>query len=223
MMEEKYIEIFDYVKGELSCSAHNMDHVIRVYKTCIEIAKTEKNVDMDILIPSALLHDIATVRESEDTSGNIDHSVLGAEMAGEFLKSINYSDEKIEKIKHCIKAHRYRTGNLPETIEAKILFDADKLDAIGAVGVARCLMLSGQHGQRLSSHENISEYEKNNIVENGRIKDLAEHTPIVEYETKLKKIPNKLYTDSAKVMSKSKMDLMNNFFEVLKEEVKVNI
>lgn len=222
-MEEKYIEIFNYVKGELSCSAHNMDHVLRVYKTCLEIAETEDNVDMDVLVPSALLHDIARVRESEDTSGTIDHSLLGAEMAGTFLKTINFNDNLIEKITHCIKAHRYRTGNLPETIEAKILFDADKLDAIGAVGVARCLMLSGQHGQRLTNHEDINEYQKNNIVENGRIKDLAEHTPIVEYDTKLKKIPDKLYTNSAKKMSKSRMELMNNFFEVLKDEIKVNI
>jgi uncharacterized protein len=222
-VEEKYIEIFNYVKSVLSCSAHNMDHVLRVYKISLEVAESEKDVDLDILVPSALLHDIARVKESEDTSGSVDHSVLGAEMAGDFLKSKNYSDEQIDKIKHCIRAHRFRTGNYPESIEAKILFDADKLDAIGAIGVARCLMLSGQHGQRLTNHENMMEYEKNNIVENGRIKDLAEHTPIVEYETKLKKIPSKLYTESAKKMSKGRMELMNNFFETLKDEIKINI
>jgi uncharacterized protein len=98
-VEEKYIEIFNYVKSVLSCSAHNMDHVLRVYKISLEIAETEKDVDLDILVPSALLHDIARVKESEDTSGSVDHSVLGAEMAGDFLKSKNYSDEQIDKIK----------------------------------------------------------------------------------------------------------------------------
>lgn len=218
-MKKYYDEIMNYVKGELSCSAHNMDHVMRVYKTAVKIAETEENVDMEVLVPSALLHDIARVKESNDVTGKIDHSVLGAQMASEYLESIDYPAEKIKMVEHCINTHRYRSGNIPESIEAKILFDADKLDAIGAVGIARCLMLSGQHGQRLMVTEDMDLYNKENIVENGRIKNLSSHTPIIEYETKLKNIPKKLYTDSAKRISKSRMELMNNFFEVLKKEI----
>lgn len=219
MIEEKYIKIKEYLDENLTCSAHNLDHVMRVYNTALKIAKTEENVQMDILIPATLLHDIARVKETEDLSGQIDHAELGAKMAAEYLQTIGYDNECIEKIRHCIKTHRYRTGNIPKTIEAKILFDADKLDSIGNIGIARTFMLSGQAGQRIITDEDIDSYMKRNIVENGRIKDLKEHTPFIEFEHKLRKIPNKLYTDTAREIAKKRMENMENFFAILKDEI----
>ncbi len=169
----KYKKIIEIVQDELTCSAHNLDHVFRVYNLCLLLAKYEKDVDLEILIPSALLHDIARVKESRDNSGEIDHAVLGAEMAEDILRSLRYEEEKIEKIKHCIITHRFRTGNEPKTIEAKILFDSDKLDAIGATGIARTFMLAGQFGQRLLANEPLDNYLNDNTVNNGRLKDVS--------------------------------------------------
>ena len=135
-INERHNEILRIIREKLTCSAHNLDHVMRVYNLCLVLAKYEENVDLEVLVPAALLHDIARVEEIGDKTGKIDHAVLGSELAGDILKNMDYDEEKVEKIKHCILAHRYRTGNEPSTIEAKILFDADKLDAIGAVGVA---------------------------------------------------------------------------------------
>jgi len=144
------------------------------------------------------LHDIARVEEGEDKAGETDHAVLGSEIAIDILKSLEYEDDKIEKIKHCIITHRFRTGNEPNTIDAKILFDSDKLDAIGAIGIARTFMLSGQYGQRLVLNNSMNNYLNINTVENGRIKDFSKHTPFMEYEVKFKKIPDKLYTKKQK-------------------------
>lgn len=148
--EEKHKKIIEIVKDKLSCSAHNLDHVFRVYNLCMLIAKSEKDVDLEILIPSVLLHDIARVVESNDKTGDIDHAILGSKIGEGILRDLLYEEEKIQGIKHCISTHRFRTGAEPNTIEAKILFDADKLDAIGACGIARTFMLSGQFGQRLA-------------------------------------------------------------------------
>jgi uncharacterized protein len=218
--EQKHKKIIEVVKDKLTCSAHNLDHIFRVYNLCLLIAKHEENVDLDILIPAALLHDIARVEESNDKTGTVDHAVLGSEQAGEILKQLSYDEEKIQKIKHCIKTHRFRTGNVPETIEAKILFDSDKLDAIGATGIARSFMLSGQFGQRLAFDSSIDDYLKENTAENGRVKDMSKHSPLIEYEVKLKKIPNKLYTDKAIEIGKERIKIMEAYFDNLKLELK---
>lgn len=215
----KYEKIVEIVQDKLTCSAHNLDHVFRVYNLCLLIAKHEENVDLEVLIPSALLHDIARVEESKDKTGEIDHAILGSEIAEDILMKLKYEEEKIEKIKHCIISHRFRTGNEPNTIEAKILFDADKLDALGASGIARTFMLSGQFGQRLTIKGTIDDYLEYNTVENGRLKDVSKHTPFIEYETKFKKIPNKLYTKQAKEIGEERLKFMEEYFNRLKLEM----
>ena len=217
--EMKHKKIIEIVQDKLTCSAHNLDHVFRVYNLCLLIAKYEKDIDLEILIPSALLHDIARVEESQDKTGEIDHAVLGSVIAEDILRTLEYEEEKIEKIKHCIIAHRFRTGNEPNTMEAKILFDSDKLDVIGASGIARTFMLAGQFRQRLTVNESLDEYIKGNTVENGRLKDVSKHTPFIEYEEKFKKIPDKLYTDKAKEIGKERLKFMDEYFNRLKSEI----
>lgn len=218
--DTKYKKIIEIVKNKLTCSAHNLDHVFRVYNMCRLLAKYEKNVDLEVLIIAALLHDIARVEESSDKTGEIDHAILGSEIAENRLIDLNYEKEKIEKIKHCIVTHRFRTGNEPKTIEAKILFDADKLDVIGASGIARTFMLAGQFGQRLIVDESIDDYLKINTVENGRLKEVSKHTPFIEYEVKFKKIPDKLYTKKAIEIGKERLKFMDEYFSKLKSEIK---
>lgn len=217
--ETKHKKIIEIVQDKLTCSAHNLDHVFRVYKLCLLIAKHEKNVDLEILIPAALLHDIARVEESQDKTGEIDHAVLGSIIAEDILRKLEYEEEKIQKIKHCITAHRFRTGNEPNTIEAKILFDSDKLDVVGATGIARTFMLAGQFGQRLEVNESIENYLESNTVANGRIKDVSKHTPFIEYEIKFKKIPDKLYTEKAKEIGKERLKFMDEYFCRLNSEI----
>lgn len=217
--EMKHKKIIEIVQDKLTCSAHNLDHVFRVYNLYLLIAQHEKDIDLEILIPSALLHDIARVEESQDKTGEIDHAVLGSVIAEDILRTLEYEEEKIEKIKHCIITHRFRTGNEPNTMEAKILFDSDKLDVIGASGIARTFMLAGQFGQRLTVNESLDEYIKGNTVENGRLKDVSKHTPFIEYEVKFKKIPDKLYTDKAKEIGKERLKFMDEYFNRLKSEI----
>ncbi len=212
----------EIMEKELSSSAHSMDHVMRVHDLCMELAKDEKDVDLDVLEAAVLLHDIARVKENKDPSGNTDHAVLGSESAGKILAELNFSAEKIEKISHCIIAHRFRTGNEPKTIEAKILFDADKLDTLGAVGIARLFMVAGEHGEKTYSDMPVDEYIRKNLVgglHNGRIKDPSKHSPNLDFETKIIHIPNKLYTNRAKEIAKERIEYMREFFGRLRKEV----
>jgi uncharacterized protein len=121
-------------------SHHSKFHVERVYNLDVRIAK-EENADMDVVKAAALLHDIARAMEDE---GKIeDHAVEGAKMARKVLEEVNFPKEKIDKVINCIKVHRFRKRVNIEDLEAKILQDADRLDIIGAIGIARVFARGG--------------------------------------------------------------------------------
>jgi uncharacterized protein len=226
-MEAKYRRLKTIVERAMvgASPAHDVDHVMRVYRMCLKLAKSESNVDMDVLKTAALLHDIA--RNKEDEAGHmhalgVDHAVVGAEMSGEILRALNYCEEKIERIQHCIVAHRFRGGNPAETIEAKILSDVDKLDVLGATGIARAYTIGGECGQKIYSDISINEYVKENLAggkANGRIVDPSKHSSNLEFETKFKHIPEKLYMDKAKEIAQERLDYMTQFFKRLKKEI----
>jgi uncharacterized protein len=222
-MEANHKRIKEIVAKELSRSHHDLEHVERVYNLCMDIARYEPEADLDVLKPAALLHDIARVREFEDEKGIVEHAAYGAEMAEEILRKLGYEEEKIAQVKHCIMVHRYRRAREAETAEAKILFDADKLDSLGAVGVARCFMIAGQYGQRIYSDVQIEQYLIENVIGERaeiRLKDVSKHSPNLEFELKFRHIPERLYTRKAKEVAKERLGFMEEFFERLKAEVK---
>jgi len=219
-MNKKYEKIQEIVTRELSCSAHDLEHVLRVYRFCLYLAKYEPLVNLDVLRTAALLHDIAKVKEDQDNSGNTDHAVLGAEMARTILEKLGYTED-VDQVAQCIKTHRFKGANRPETLEAKILFDSDKLDILGAIGIARSYMIAGQYKQRIFSDIDIKKYIAENLVDGkakGRIKKVAKHTPNLEFEIKIKRIPDKLFTDKAKEIAQERIKFMQTFFDRLKND-----
>jgi len=220
-MDQKFQSIKAAVEKELSCSAHNMDHILRVYNLCLQLAKNEK-VDLDVLKAAALLHDIARIREDNDPSGKTDHAILSAQMAESILKKLKFPKDKIEHIQNCIIAHRYRTGRKPKTKEAQILFDADKLDCLGATGIARSFIWVGRNNAQMYTDNNVKEYIKDNLggKTNGRIQDKTKHSPQIEFATKIKFIKNKIYTKQAKKVAEDRTKFYKNFLDRLKKEIK---
>lgn len=189
-MDEKMDLIRRYVKEVLSKpGSHGMDHVLRVVYLCEMIGKEEK-ADMDVLLPAAFFHDIA--RPGEEESG-IPHEEEGALMAERYLRSIRIDEERIPKIAHAIRSHRYRTGAKPETLEGKILSDADKLDALGAVGIARTFIRAGEHG--------------------GKITDAVDHM-----HDKLLNLTGLMHTETAKKLALERHRFLCLFLEILSQE-----
>jgi uncharacterized protein len=226
-MEAKYRQLKAIVEKEMAGAspAHDINHAMRVYKLCLALARHEPNVDSDVLRTAALLHDVA--RSREDKYGhthvlNVDHAALGAEMSDKILKELGYPEEKIKHVKHCIATHMFRGGDPPKTIEAKILSDADKLDVLGATGIARSYMIGGEWCQKIYSDIPIDEYIKKNLAggrSEGRIIDPSKHTSNLEFETKFKHIPDKLFTHTAREIARERLEYMKQFFERLKREI----
>lgn len=222
-LDKKQIEILKIVQNELSQDpSHTLEHIIRVYKNAMLIAETEDEIDFSVLKTAILLHDIARLKEDKDNTGKTDHSILGAEIAEKILTDLEYPKEVIDKIKHCISSHRFRGNIKPKSLEAKILFDADKIDLLGAIGIARTFMIAGKYNQTPYSFHPINQYILENLVDgsiDGRIKDKTKHAPNIEFETKIVNIPKKLFTKKAKAIATEKMKFMKHFFQVLKSEI----
>jgi uncharacterized protein len=220
-MEKKFEKIKEIVSERLKdCSAHDIEHVERVYNLCLYLAK-DKKTDLEVLKIAALLHDIGGLEEINDPTGQIDHAVVGAEMAGSILKDLGFSKNKIEHIQDCIISHRYKNKHEPKTIEAKILFDADKLDALGAIGLARGFVWVGRNKAKIYSKPNLEEYIKDNLVggkTNGRIKDKTMHSPQIEFETKWKFIKDRLHTKEAKELAQKRIEYSKSFLDKLENE-----
>ena len=199
-------DLINVVKKELYCPAHDIEHINRVIGMCYVLSSYEENINMNVLIPAAILHDIARKQEDDDSTGMIDHAELGAEISGKLLKKMKCSGILIGEIMHCIYTHRFRTRMAPKTIEAKILFDADKLDSIGAVGTARMFMLASRHHRKI--YDNFNYQQNNNCF-----------SPNIEYEYKAKKIADRLFTHKAKELATERITLMDNYFFSLQTEI----
>jgi uncharacterized protein len=134
---------------------------------------------------------------------------------------MQYPEETIRKVQHCIQTHRFRSEREPVSIEAKILYDADKVDSMGAIGVARFYMIAGELREQLYSFVPVDQYTAENIVggkANGRIKEISKHTPNLEFE-KMKHIPQKLHTAKAREIAAERVKFMAEFFVRLRSEI----
>lgn len=135
MTRDAYKKIENYMLSLMTDAAHDSLHVYRVLYMALDIAATEPDANTDVLITACLLHDIGRELQFKDKS--LCHAEEGARMAYEWLISEGWEKEQAAHIRDCISSHRYRGDNPPETLEAKILFDADKLDCVGTMAVAR--------------------------------------------------------------------------------------
>jgi len=127
-------------KRLLTDSSHDYGHTMRVLGTALKIGRKEK-ADIDVLYAACILHDIGYAKDAKN------HEVLGARMARSILEKTDFPSKKIPIVLRCIKNHRFSKNSMVESIEEKILQDADKLDGIGAIGIARCFLWTGERKQ----------------------------------------------------------------------------
>jgi uncharacterized protein len=163
--------------------SHDWDHTERVYRLCLRIGRKEK-ADLGVLKLAALLHDIG--REEEDRShGRICHGRSGAALAKAILERHACPAPVVRAVVHAIRTHRFRRGGAPRTLEARVLFDADKLDSIGAVGIGRAFLFAGEIGARL--HDKAIDVARTEPY-------TREDTAYREYLVKLRRVRDRMTT-----------------------------
>ena len=209
MTKEIFQLIEQYMLSCMTDSAHDRDHVYRVLYTALEIAREEKSVDMEVLCCACLLHDIG--RQEQFRNSSLDHASVGADKAKRFLLAQKFPEDFAQRVHDCIFTHRFRSDRPPQSIEAKILFDADKLDVSGAVGIARTLLYNGEEGEPLYS------LLPNGCVSTGENDKLPSF--FQEYKRKLEGIYSRFYTKRGKELALSRQKAAVDFYKNLLHEV----
>ncbi len=188
--------------------SHDWEHTQRVFNLCLHIGRKE-GADLEVLKLAAVLHDIGR-EEQDESNGELCHAERGAFMAEEVLKKYNYPEITIDRIIHCIETHRFRGEKMPQSKEAKILFDADKIDAIGAIGIGRAFVFAGEIGAKV--HNKDIDIEKTKSY-------TEEDTAYREFTVKLQKVKDRMLTEEGKRIAEERHKFMVDFFDRLNKEV----
>lgn len=199
----------------LSCmtdAAHDKEHIYRVLYNALEIAEEEQDVNYDVLIAACLLHDIGRKEQFENPA--LCHAIVGSEKAYQFLLDHGFEMFYAEQVKQCIETHRYRKNSHPHSLEAKILFDADKLDVAGAIGIARTLLYKGMVSEPLYT-----------LLPDGTISTGENDTVpsfFQEYKFKLEKLYSNFYTKKAEMIAKGREYSAIEFYNSLYREISLS-
>ena len=203
------------IAKEKLCSmgdGHDFDHTLRVLKCGEKLLMQLPQADALVVKTAIILHDIARPLESQ-SCGKVCHAQEGAKLIPDILNQFNLDQEFISKVANCVRCHRYRDNAEPTTIEEKIVYDADKLDSMGAIGIGRAFLFAGNNGARLHNTKeealNSKEYSK-------------EDTAYREYLVKLSHLKDRMQTIPGKVLALERHNFMEKFFHELNEEVSGN-
>lgn len=208
MDRQTFILLETYMLSCMDDSAHDKDHIDRVLSYAMEIADAEMNVDYDILIAACLLHDIG--RKEQFENPQLCHAMVGGEKAYAFLREQGFEQQFALRVKRCIQQHRYRKSNPPDSLESRILFDADKMDVTGAMGMARSLVYKGIVKEPLYIRK------EDGSVSDGT--DEGEVSFLQEYKFKLEKLYDRFYTEKGAEMAKERQAAAVSFYNSLLTE-----
>jgi len=191
---------------------HGFDHALRVYTLAEELG-TELGADLDILRAAALLHDASGAAPGE-AGTRVSHEQDSADFARRILLDEGWEESRIAAVEHCVRTHRFRNQETPKTLEAKVLFDADKLDVVGAFGVARTI------GYAVQAKKPIFAEPSEQFMIDGSKEPEELHSAYHEYLFKLRRVKDRLYTEPAKRIASHRHKVLVQFFDQLAAEAR---
>ena len=208
MTRETYGLLNEYMQSQMDDAAHDREHIYRVLYNAVDIVSYEKGVDLDVLVAACLLHDVG--RREQFADPKVCHAEVGAEKAYDFLMGHGFTEGFAAHVRDCVLTHRFRKARPPESLEAKILFDADKLDAVGTMGIARTLNYKGQVGDPLY-----------NMGPDGIPSDGTGDTVnsfFHEYKFKMERLYDGFYTKRGRELAATRKKAAEEFYKALLEE-----
>lgn len=197
------------VWGEAIDGAHDVWHLRRVWGIAQRIAAVEGG-DLQVIEAACFLHDI--INPPKDSPQRRDAARLSAEHATGYLTACGMDASRVSAVAHAIEAHSFSAGVKARSIEAKIVQDADRLEALGALGIARCFSVSGQMGASLFHGDDPM----------GEARPLDDRAYALDhFEVKLLRVAETLHTATARELAQSRVDFMRSFRGQLLEEISV--
>ena len=205
---KKWKETFEeYLYANPLCDgSHNIGHFKRVWKSAINIMPPE--ADKLVVLAASYFHDIISYPKNHPESSR--SSIDAAMKAEEILEKMNFPKEKIENVKHCIEAHSFSANIIPETIEAKIIQDSDRMESLGAIGLARTFYVAGRLGSEM--------FNDNDPLGLNRELDDKKYA-LDHFKVKLLKLPATMHTKSGKTEAEKRAKVLINFTRDLQQEL----
>ncbi len=201
------ITAFAHDTGVRADAAHDLSHLSRVVAMATRLA-AEESASIDIVLPAAWLHDCVHVPVTSPDRPRA--SVMAADTAVGLLERIGYPRALRDDIHHAIAAHSFSARIAPRTVEARVVQDADRLDALGAVGIARCLMLGGQLGRVL--YDPADPFAEQRAADD-RVSSLD------HFYTKLLTLAGTMQTDAGRREGARRTEYMRGYLEQLRGEI----
>lgn len=188
--------------------SHDIGHFRRVWQQAQDIAAIEGG-DMEVLAAAALFHDL--VNSPKDSPDRARASVLSAEAALPILRAEGFPETKLDSVRHAIEAHSFSAGITPQTLEARILQDADRLDALGAIGIARSFYVAGRMGSALFDPDDP-------MAQDRQLDDRS--FALDHFEVKLFRIAETMNTCAGRRIATRRAEFMRSFVSTIKSEIK---
>lgn len=200
---------------ECKDASHDFDHLRRVMSLA-ETIQTREGGDLPTLWAAVAFHDIG--QERERLHGG-DHAQIGAAMAGDLLAGTIFPQERIPAVQQAIQDHRMTGGKLPRTLEGRILYDADKIDCLGAIGIARLFCITGRYNQKIYSEvpPEVSQPVDPLLVR--QLRRRPDYSPSIEFDLLFDDMPQRMTTPTGKELAQERFDYMSDFFQRLRQEV----
>jgi uncharacterized protein len=188
--------------------AHDFHHIMRVYNNAKLIGRRE-GTNMEILLPAVLLHDIVVYPKGSAKSSKSSHE--SADLAENILQGYDYPQDQINQICYCIRAHSYSKRLMPASLEGRILQDADRLDALGAIGIARTFSIGGSENRTFYNADDP-------FCRSDRGLDDMQWT-LDHFQTKLLKLEDAMHTETAKKIAQKRTRFIMLFIRQLQKEI----
>jgi uncharacterized protein len=202
-------------REESGDASHDYDHLVRVMALADTIQAREGG-DLPTIWAAVAFHDIGQERERRHGG---DHALIGAEMAADLLSHTVFPQQTIPAVQQAIREHRMTGGKIPTTLEGRVLYDADKIDCLGAIGIGRLFCITGRYNQKIySSLPNDIVTPVDPLVVR-QLRRRPDYSPAIEFQLLFGELPERMTTATGKELAQERYTYMKEFFQRLRQEV----
>lgn len=198
-----------------SDASHDYDHIVRVMALA-DTLQAHEGGELPIIWAAVALHDIGQERERRHGG---DHAMIGAEMTANLLTHTQFPQHAIPAVQEAIREHRMTGGITPHTLEGRILYDADKIDCLGAIGIGRLYCITGLYHQKIYSELPPDILEPVNPLTVRALRRSPDYSPSLEFRLLFGNLPERMTTATGRVLAQERYDYMANFFNRLQREI----
>lgn len=200
-------------------ASHDFDHIVRVMALADTIRRREGG-EVAVIWAAVAFHDLGQERERQHGG---DHALISADMAENYLTNTIFPQAAIPAVQQAIREHRMTGGRIPQTLEGRVLYDADKIDCLGAIGIGRLYTITGRYKQKIYTALPADVIEPVDPLTIRTLRRRPDYSPAIEFQLLFGDLPERMTTLTGQTLAQERFNYMQDFFRRLKLEVEGNL